>query len=112
VVCGREPAPHLSLSGCNNGDAVSWRVIGDELFAVNLEKPPEQMRQHLELVISFYCRFVTLTPRHRTGTYRMYALKPKVLLLIICALAVATVMHASVYLSIDVASLSAEMPPR
>jgi hypothetical protein len=73
---------------------------------------PEQMRQHLELVISFYCRFVTLIPRHRTGTYRMHALKPKVLLLIICALAVATVMHASVYLSIDVASLSAEMPPR
>ena len=27
----------------------------------------EQMRQHLDLVISFYCRFVTLTPRHRTG---------------------------------------------
>jgi hypothetical protein len=27
------------------GDAVSWRVIGDELFAVNLEKSPEQMRQ-------------------------------------------------------------------
>src|ERR1700738_4142834 len=93
-------------------DAASWRVIGDELFAVNLEKPPEQMRQHLDLVISFYCRFVTLTPRHRTGTYRMYALKPKVLLLIICALAVALVIHASVYLSIDVASLSAEMPPR
>jgi hypothetical protein len=42
----------------------------------------------------------------------MYALKPKVLLLIICAVAVATVMHASVYLSIDVASLSAEMPLR
>jgi hypothetical protein len=42
----------------------------------------------------------------------MYALKSKVLLLIICTLAVATVMHASVYLSIDVASLSAEMPPR
>jgi hypothetical protein len=67
MLCGREPAPHLSLSGCNTGDAVSWRVIGDELFAVNLEKPPEQMRQHLELVISFYCRFVTLTPRHGTG---------------------------------------------
>ena len=42
----------------------------------------------------------------------MYALKSKVLLLIIGAVAVATVMHASVYLSIDVASLSAEMPPR
>ena len=82
------------------------------LFAVNLEKPPEQMRQHLELVISFYCRFVTLTPNTERGTYRMYALKPKVLVLIICALAVATVMHASVYLSVDVASLSAEMPPR
>ena len=87
-------------------------MIGDELFAVNLEKPPKQMRQHLELVISFYCRFVTLTPDTERGTYRMYALKPKVLVLIICALAVATVMHASVYLSIDVASLSAEMPPR
>jgi len=42
----------------------------------------------------------------------MYALKSKVLLLIIGAVAVATVMHACVYLSIDVASLSAEMPPR
>jgi hypothetical protein len=42
----------------------------------------------------------------------MYALKSKVLLLIICAVAVATVMHASVYFSIDVASLSAEMPHR
>jgi hypothetical protein len=49
------------------GDAVSWRVIGDELFAVYLEKPPEQMRQHLELVISFYCRFVTLTPIQNGG---------------------------------------------
>jgi hypothetical protein len=98
--------------GNDLGDAASRRVIGDELFAVNLEKPPEQMRQHLELVISFYCRFVTLTPDPERGTYRMYALKSKVLLLIICTLAVATVMHASVYLSIDVASLSAEMPPR
>jgi hypothetical protein len=89
-------------------------VIGDELFAVYLEKPPEQMRQHLELVISFYCRFVTLTPIQNGGggSYRMYALRSKVLLLIICAVAVATVMHASVYLSIDIASLSAEMPPR
>src|SRR5258708_33666801 len=50
------------------GDGGSWRVIGDELFAVNLEKPPEQMRQHLELVISFYCRFVTLTPDTERGT--------------------------------------------
>src|ERR1700738_635515 len=58
------------------------------------------MRQHLELVISFYCRFVTLTPSIQNGApYRMYALKSKVLLLIICAVAVATVMHASVYLS-------------
>src|SRR6202043_276330 len=101
-------------------DARRWRSWSSDLllrlqvrpFRRDQEKPPQQMRQHLELVISFYCRFVTLTPRHRTGTYRMYALKPKVLLLIICALAVATVMHASVYLSIDVASLSAEMPPR
>jgi hypothetical protein len=67
----------------------------------------------LELVISFYCRFVTLTPSIQNGApYRMYALKSKVLLLIICAVAVATVMHASVYFSIDVASLSAEMPPQ
>jgi hypothetical protein len=42
----------------------------------------------------------------------MYALKSKMLLLVICAIAVATVMHASVYLSIDVASLSAQMPSR
>jgi hypothetical protein len=70
------------------------------------------MRQQLELVISFYCRFVTLIPDTERGTYRMYALKSKLLLLIIGAVIVATVMHASVYLSIDVASLSAEMPPR
>ena len=70
------------------------------------------MRQQLELVISFYCRFVTLIPDTERGTYRMYALKSKVLLLIICVLAMAMVMHASVYLSIDVASLSAEMRPR
>jgi hypothetical protein len=73
------------------------------------------MRQHLELVISFYCRFVTLTPPleiQNGAPYRMYALKSKVLLLVICAFAVATVMHASVYLSIDVASLSAQMPSR
>jgi hypothetical protein len=38
-------------------------AIGDELFAVNLEKP----WQHLELVISFYCRFVTLTSDTERG---------------------------------------------
>jgi hypothetical protein len=42
----------------------------------------------------------------------MYALKSKVLVLIVSALAMATVIHASVHFSIDAASLSAEMPPR
>jgi hypothetical protein len=42
----------------------------------------------------------------------MYALRSKVLLLIVCAIAMAIVIHASVYFSIDAASLSAEMPPR
>jgi hypothetical protein len=48
----------------------------------------------------------------KTGIYRMYALNSKVLVLVVCALAVAIVMHSLVYLSIDPASLSAEMPPR
>jgi hypothetical protein len=50
--------------GDDLGDAVSWRVIGDELFAVNLQKQPEQ---HLEPIISFYCRVVTLTPDRENG---------------------------------------------
>jgi hypothetical protein len=36
----------------------------------------------------------------------------KVLILVVCALAVAIVMHSLVYVSIDAASLSAEMPHR
>ena len=40
----------------------------------------------------------------------MYVLSSKVLVVIVCALAVAAVMHSIVYLSIDAASLSAEMP--
>jgi hypothetical protein len=46
------------------------------------------------------------------GTYRMYALNLKVVLVVVCALAAAVVIHSTVYLSIDAASLSAEMPPR
>jgi hypothetical protein len=48
----------------------------------------------------------------KTETFRMSALKSKVLLLIACALAMAIVIHASVYFSVDAASLSAEMPIR
>jgi hypothetical protein len=48
----------------------------------------------------------------KTGTYRMHALKSKVLLLIACALAMAIVILASVYFSVDAASLSAEKPLR
>jgi hypothetical protein len=42
----------------------------------------------------------------------MYALNTKVLIVIVCALAIATVMHSLIYLSIDAGSLSAEMPAR
>jgi hypothetical protein len=55
--------------------------------------------------------FWSITPTKR-GIYAMYALNWKVLVLVVCALAMATVMHSLVYLSIDSASLSAEMPPR
>jgi len=37
---------------------------------------------------------------------------PKVLILVVCALAMAIVVHSLVYLSIDAASLSAEVPGR
>ena len=37
---------------------------------------------------------------------------PKVLILVVCALTMAIVVHSLVYLSIDAASLSAEMPHR
>jgi hypothetical protein len=36
----------------------------------------------------------------------------KVLILVVCALAMAIVVHSLVYVSIDAASLSAEMPRR
>jgi hypothetical protein len=39
-------------------------------------------------------------------------MRSKVLILVVCALAVAIVMHSLVYVSIDAASLSAEMPHR
>jgi hypothetical protein len=40
----------------------------------------------------------------------MHALKSKVVIAIICAFIAAAAVHATVYLSIDPASLSAEMP--
>jgi hypothetical protein len=40
----------------------------------------------------------------------MCFLKSKVLIAILCALAAASVLYSSVYLSIDAASLSAAMP--
>jgi hypothetical protein len=40
----------------------------------------------------------------------MHVLNLKVLIIVVCALAAAVVVHATVYLSIDPASLSAEMP--
>jgi hypothetical protein len=46
----------------------------------------------------------------RTGTYRMYALNSKVLVLVVCALVTAVVVHVTVYLSIDAGSLSAAFP--
>jgi hypothetical protein len=42
----------------------------------------------------------------------MYALKSKVLIVIICALVMAIGIHSIVYLGIDAASLSAEMPAK
>jgi hypothetical protein len=42
----------------------------------------------------------------------MYALNGKLVILIVSALAMAIVTHSTVYLGIDAASLSAEMPPR
>jgi hypothetical protein len=42
----------------------------------------------------------------------MYALNLKVIIAVICALAVAIAIHSSVYLSIDAASLSAEFPAK
>ena len=45
-----------------------------------------------------------------TGIYRMESLKSKVLIAVLCALAAAIVLYSSVYLSIDAASLSAQMP--
>jgi hypothetical protein len=41
----------------------------------------------------------------------MCALNLKVVIVVACALAAAFVIHSTVCLSIDVASLSAEMPP-
>jgi hypothetical protein len=53
-----------------------------------------------------------LAPSRSGGTYRMHALKSKVVIAIICAFIAAAAVHATVYLSIDPASLSAEMPAR
>ena len=55
--------------------------------------------------------FSDTTP-DKTGIYRMYALKSKVLIVIICALVMAIGIHSIVYLGIDAASLSAEMPAK
>jgi hypothetical protein len=43
------------------------------------------------------------------GNFEMYS---KVLLIVACALAMAIAVHSLVYVSIDAASLSAEMPHR
>ena len=69
------------------------------------------MRQHYGAPYIFVLPSCDTTPG-KTETYRMSALKSKVLLLIACALAMAIVIHASVYFSVDAASLSAEMPIR
>ena len=52
------------------------------------------------------------TTANGTGSHKMYALNSKVMMLIFVALATTIVVHSSVYLSIDAASLSAEMPAR
>jgi hypothetical protein len=46
----------------------------------------------------------------RTGIYRMYSLKSKILAAVPSALSAAVVVYSGVPLSIDAASLSAEMP--
>ena len=43
---------------------------------------------------------------------KMCSLNMKVALVVVCALVAAVVIHSTVYLSIDAASLSAEMPNR
>ena len=45
-----------------------------------------------------------------TGTYRMHSFKSKFLIAVLCALATIVVLYSSVYVSIDAASLSAQMP--
>jgi hypothetical protein len=55
--------------------------------------------------------FCGTTP-DKTGIYSMYALNSKVLIVIICAFVMAIAVHSIVYLGIDAASLSAEMPAR
>jgi hypothetical protein len=46
----------------------------------------------------------------QTGICRMHALNSKVLIIVVCGLAAVLVVASSVYLSIDAASFSAEMP--
>jgi hypothetical protein len=55
--------------------------------------------------------FLSNNPR-KTGIYKMFALNSKVAVVIACMLAMAIVIHLSVYLAIDAGSLSAQMPPR
>jgi hypothetical protein len=46
-----------------------------------------------------------------TGIYRMQAFNSNLTVLVVCALAAAIVLYATVYLSIDPSILSAAMPP-
>jgi hypothetical protein len=71
-----------------------------------LIKPPKQYGGHF-----LESPLLAGSPGQK-GTYRMYALNFKVVIFILCALAAAVVIHSIVYLSIDPASLSAEMPAR
>lgn len=48
----------------------------------------------------------------KTEIYRMDSLKSKVSIVVVCALAAAVVLYSSVYLGIDAASLSAQMPSK
>jgi hypothetical protein len=65
----------------------------------------------LRMCVSWNHLFCAITPTKR-GIFRMYAIGPKVVTVIACALAMAIVIHLVVYLGIDAGSLSAEMPAR
>jgi hypothetical protein len=104
--------------GCKSQRLLQHRYAWHRLYVgtgrsdgVSVRKQPRTNEATLGTVHFLLLPFCDTTP-DKTGIYRMYAFNSKVLIVIICALVMAIAVHSIVYLGIDAASLSAEMPAR